>query len=108
MNSENSKISEAHKLLLDLSDKIDLKRREKYVALSDLNMKKIKKLTKKNKLEISAATRNVKFELPDESYFVLDIQDYSVYIVKKHETLTDNPPARIYVNKIENKITFTF
>ena len=29
------------------------------------------------------------------------------YIVKKHETLTDNPPPiRIYINKIENRITF--
>ena len=29
------------------------------------------------------------------------------YIIKKHETLTDNPPRiRIYINKIENRITF--
>ena len=27
-------------------------------------------------------------------------------MIKKHETLTDNPPIRIYINKIENKITF--
>ena len=27
-------------------------------------------------------------------------------MVKKHETVTDNPPLRIYVNKIENRITF--
>ena len=26
--------------------------------------------------------------------------------MKKHETLTDNPPMTIYVNKIENSITF--
>ena len=32
-------------------------------------------------------------------------QDYFQYI-KKHETLTGNPPIRIYVNKVENRITF--
>ena len=33
MNSENSKTNEPHRLLLDLSDKVDLKRNDKYVAL---------------------------------------------------------------------------
>ena len=27
-------------------------------------------------------------------------------VIKKHETFTDNPPIRIYVNKIENRIIF--
>ena len=27
-------------------------------------------------------------------------------IIEKHETVTDNPPTRIYVNKIENRTTF--
>ena len=36
MNSENSKTSDPHKLLLNLSDKINLKRSDKYVALSNL------------------------------------------------------------------------
>ena len=26
--------------------------------------------------------------------------------IKKHETVTDNPSIRIYLNKIENRITF--
>ena len=46
------------------------------------------------------------FELPDRSYSVSDIQDYFEYIIKKHETFTDNPPIRIYVNEIENMISF--
>ena len=29
-----------------------------------------------------------------------------IYIIKKHKAFTDNPPGRIYVNKIENRITF--
>ena len=38
MNSKNSKTSDPHRLLLNLTDKIDLKRRDKYVALSNLSM----------------------------------------------------------------------
>ena len=37
VNSENIKISDPHRLLLNLSDKINLKRRNKYVALSNFN-----------------------------------------------------------------------
>ena len=35
MNSENSKTSDPHRLLLNLTDKIDLRRKDKYVALSN-------------------------------------------------------------------------
>ena len=35
-----------------------------------------------------------------------DIQDYFEYIVKKHDTLTDNRPISVYVNKMTNRITF--
>ena len=35
-----------------------------------------------------------------------DVQDFSEYIIKKHETVTDNPPIRIHANKIQNRITF--
>ena len=45
-------------------------------------------------------------ELSDGPYSVSDIQDYFEYIINKHETMTNNPPIRIYVNKIENRITF--
>ena len=47
-----------------------------------------------------------KFELADGSYSVSDIQNYFEYIIKKDERVTANPPVRIYVNKIENRITF--
>ena len=56
---------------------------------------------KNNKFKISALTWNEEFELLDVSHSVLDIQDYFDYIIKKHETVTDNHPVRIYVNKIE-------
>ena len=35
-----------------------------------------------------------------------DIQDYFKYILKEHNENVDNPSIRIYVNKIENRITF--
>ena len=34
------------------------------------------------------------------SYSISDIQDYFEYIIKKHETITNNPPVQIYVNRI--------
>ena len=34
------------------------------------------------------------------------MQDYFEYIITKYETVTDNPPLRIFVNEIENRITF--
>ena len=46
------------------------------------------------------------FELLDRSYLISDIQDYFEYILKKHSESVDNPPIRIYVNRIENRITF--
>ena len=66
----------------------------------------MKKLHKNNKFKISASTWNEEFVLPDGSYSVSDIQDYFEYIVKNHDTITDNPSIRIYVNKTENRITF--
>ena len=49
---------------------------------------------------------NDKFELPDGSFSVSDIQNYFEYILEKHEENIDNPSVWIYVNKIENRITF--
>ena len=38
MNSKNSKTSDPHRLLLNLSDKISLESGDKYVALSNLRI----------------------------------------------------------------------
>ena len=60
MNSKNSKISDPYRLLLSLTDKINLKRRDKYIALPNLSMyyiwKNIRKSYKNNKIKISAPT----------------------------------------------------
>ena len=59
-----------------------------------------------NKFKISAPTWSHKFELPDGSILISDIQDYFEYILNKHNENVDNPSVRIYVNKIDNRITF--
>ena len=60
----------------------------------------------KNKFKISAPTWNDELYLADGSYSISDIQDYFEFIIKKHETLTENPPIQIYPNKIKNRIVF--
>ena len=48
MNSENSKTSDPHTLLLNLTDKINLKRSDKHVVLADLNIYYTRKNIKKS------------------------------------------------------------
>ena len=110
MNSENSKTSKYYVLALKLTDKLDLRRAQKTVALSNLGIhytwKNIKSSHNNNKFKISAPRWSEEFKLPDGSYSISDIQDYFEYILKKHSENVDNPSIRIYVNKIENRITF--
>ena len=83
MNSENSKTSKPHLSILNLTDKIDLRRGENSFALSNLSiyyiLKNIKSSYNNNKIKISAPTWNNEFELPDGSYSISDIQEYWVY-----------------------------
>ena len=110
MNTENSKTSEPHRFKLDLTDKLNLKDPKKNMALANLSIyytwKNIKSEYNNIKFKISATTWNDTFDLPDGSYSISDIQDYFQFIIKKHETLTQNPPVQIYVNKIKNRIVF--
>ena len=80
MSSKNSKISDSDRLLLNLLGKINLKRKDKYVALSSLTIyytwKNIKKSYENNKVKISTPTWNEEFELSDGSYSISDIQYY--------------------------------
>ena len=48
MNSENSKISDSHRLLLNLTEKINLKRSDKYIALLNLSIYFTSKNVKKS------------------------------------------------------------
>ena len=110
MNSENSKTSAPHVLLLKLTNKLDLGIGEKIIALSNLSIyytwKNIKSSYNNNKFKISALTWNDEFELPDGSYFVSDIQDCFEFILEKHGEDIDEPSVEIYLNKTENRITF--
>ena len=69
MNSENIKFSKPHVLILNLTYKLDLRRDEKSIALSNLSIyytwENIKSSYNNNKLKISVPTWNDKFELPD-------------------------------------------
>ena len=95
ISSENSKTPKLHGLVLKLTNKLDLRIGEKIVALSNLSIsytwKNIKSSYNNNKFKISAPAWNDQFELPNESYSVLDIQDYFEYIFKKHGEDIDKP-----------------
>ena len=77
MNSENSKTSEPYILILKLTDKLDLRKVENSIALSNRSIyytwKNIKNSYNNNKFKISAPTWNDAFELPDGLYSVSDI-----------------------------------
>ena len=81
INSENTKTSGPDRLLLNLSDKVNLKRSDKYVALSNLSIyyswKNISQTTIINlKYQLR---RNEEYDLPRISYSVSDAQDYFKY-----------------------------
>ena len=110
MNSKNSETSDPHKLLLNLTGKINLKKSDKYIALSNFSVyytwKNIRKSYKNNKFKISTPTWNGTFELPDGLIL------YQIFKIifnkswKKNVEKTYNPLIRIYINKIRNRITF--
>ena len=110
MNSKNSQTSKPNVLILKFTDKLDLRIGENRIALSNLSIyytwKNIESSYNDNKFKTSAPTWNDKFELPDGSYSVSNIQDYFEYILKKHGKNIDKPSVQIYINKIENRITF--
>ena len=73
--------------MLKLTDKSDLRRGKKTVALSNLSIyytwKNVKNSYNNNKFKIPAPTWSEEFELPDGLYSVSDIQGYFEYILKK-------------------------
>ena len=66
MNYKHSRTSDHHRLLLNLTDKIDLRRKDKYVVSSNLSIyytwKNTKNSYKSNKFKISAPTWNEELE----------------------------------------------
>ena len=73
MNSENSKTSHPHKLLLNVSHKIDLKSSGKYVALSNISILYMKKILKSHTEKSISDPTWKKIDLPYRLYSVSDI-----------------------------------
>ena len=90
MNSENSRTSKYHVLVLKLIDKLDLRRGQKSVALTNLSIyytwKNIKSSYNNSKFKISAPTWSDEFKLPDGSYSILDIHEYFEYMLIIHQS----------------------
>ena len=103
VNSKNRKTSDPHRFLVNLGGKINLKRSDKYVALSNLSIyytwKNIKKSYKNNRFKISALTWNEQF---DRAYSVLDIQNYFKYIIKNHEAVRSSNKNICKQNRKQN------
>ena len=110
MNTLNSKTNQSSRFVYQFTDKLNLKNPNKNIALANLSIyytwKNIKYEYNNSKFKISPPTWNDEFNLPNESYSVSDIQDYFEYIIKKHETIADNPSVQIHVSKIKNRVVF--
>ena len=78
INSENSKTSDLQKLLLNLTDKIDQRRKDKYIALSNLRIY----YTWKN---IKSHTRiiNLKYQLQHRMKNLNYLMDHIIYQIFK-------------------------
>ena len=59
-----------------------------------IHRKNFKKSCKNNKFKISAPTQNEEFQLPDILYSLSGNQKYYEHIIKKYETVTDNPSKK--------------
>ena len=110
MNTENSKTNEPHRFRLDLTDKLNLKNPNKNMALANLSIY----YTWKN---VKSEYNNNKFKFLLQHGMILSIylmdpillQIFRIILnllLKKHETLTENPSIQIYPNKIINRIVF--
>ena len=108
--SNLGEITKGNVLILELTDKIDLRRGEKIIGLSNLSIyytwKNIKCSHKNTKFKMSPPIRNDEYKSPDGSQSKSNIQYNFEYILKKHEENIDNPSISIYVKKIENRLIF--
>ena len=99
INTESSKVNEPHKFVFNLSQRLDSRSSNNCCSskpIYSLYVVNIRKQYQNIKLKIIAPTWNYKFELPDGSHSISDIQDCIEYIIKNHETLTTIPPSHVY------------
>ena len=107
MNTKNSKANEPHRFKLDLADKVNLKNPNKNMALANLSIyytwKNIKSEYKIINLRLQHQLGMI-LDLHDGSYSIDVIQDYFEFIIKKHETLAEDPPFEIFKIKAGYKL----
>ena len=80
MNTLNSKTNKSNRFVYQFTDKLNLKNRNKNIALANISIyytwKNIKCEYNNNKFKRHAPSWNDQFNLPNGSYSVSDIQDY--------------------------------
>ena len=105
MNSKHIKIYNMYRLLINITEKINWKRKYKYAVWSNFSIyyiwKNINISYENNEFIISVPT----FNLLDWSYSISYIRGCFEYVTKLHQTFADNPKTQIYINKIETRIT---
>ena len=99
MNTESSKTNEPHIFRLTLAEKLNLKDPNKNMALANLSIyytwKNFNSAYNSNTFKISAPTWNDKFDFPDESYSISNIQDYFENIIKENKNIEIDPPMQM-------------
>ena len=112
MNTTNSKTIESNRFTLYFTNKVDL-REQKTISLASLSIyyswQNVKNEYKNDKFKLSGPTWDLTFDLPNGRYTIADMQDYFLWIVKKHETdvkSSEESPILIYPNTIKNRIIF--
>ena len=77
MNSKNNKTSDPDRLLLNLTDKIDLRRKDKYIILPNLSIcytwKEIKKSYKNLKYQLQHSMKNLNYMMDHILYQIVKI-----------------------------------
>ena len=107
MDTENIKTADYNRYRLYFTSKLDL-RGNKTVSLANLSIyytwKNIKDEYENNRFKLSAPTWEEIFDIPDGSYTVEDIQDYFLWIIKKHKpTIKPSEESPILIIQIKLK-----
>ena len=110
MNIGNSKTNEPHRFRLTLADKFNRKDPNKNMVLANLSIY----YTWKN-IKPAYDTINLKSLFRLGMMNLICLLDHTLFqtlkiilntLLKKHETIADNPLMQIYTNKIKNRIVF--
>ena len=111
INFENSKTPKLHVLILKLTDKIDLKEVKKallyQILVYTIHGKTFKNHTVTVNLKCQLQHGMINLNYPIDHILYHFARLFWVYRKKQGEKI-DNPSVRIYVNRIENRITFKF